>query len=64
MEKGGTYVAYISGEIIAKIRFYDLDADDDSESSVLDAVFPDGWEGELDVMNIDVEIEEDEEDEY
>lgn len=57
---------YVSGEITAKIRFYDLDADDDSESSVLDAVFPDGWEGELDVMNLDVEIEddEDEEDDY
>ena len=53
---------YVSGEITAKIRFYDLDADDDSESSVLDAVFPDGWEGELDVMNLDVEIEEDEDD--
>lgn len=57
-------MAYVSGEITAKIRFYDLDADDDSESSVLDAIFPDGWEGELDVMNMDVEIEEDEEDGY
>ena len=55
-------MAYISGEITAKIRFNDLDADDDSESSVLDAVFPDGWEGELDVINMDVGIEEDEDD--
>ena len=57
---------YVSGEITVKISFYDLDAEDDSESSVLDAVFPDGWEGELDVLrsNIESEDDEDDEDEY
>ena len=55
---------YVSGEITVKISFYDLDAEDDSESSVLDAVFPDGWEGELDVLRSNIESEDDEDDEY
>lgn len=53
---------YVSGEITVKISFYDLDAEDDSESSVLDAVFPDGWEGELDVLRSNIESEDDEDD--
>lgn len=52
-------MAYISGEITVKINFYDLEAEDDSESSVLDAVFPNDWEGELEILNMDVESEDD-----
>ena len=51
---------YASGEISAKIYFHDLWVEDDSEGSILDAVFPDGYEGELDVMHTDVDIEDDE----
>lgn len=54
---------YVSGEITVKISFFDLEAEDDSESSVLDAVFPDGWEGELDVLRSNIESEDDEDDE-
>lgn len=60
-------MAYVSGEITVKINFYDLEAEDDSESSVLDAVFPNDWEGELEILNMDVESEDgedDDEDEY
>lgn len=53
---------YISGEITVKLSFHDLIADDDSESSVLDAVFPDGWDGELDVISSDVEVESEDDD--
>lgn len=56
-------MAYVSGEITVKINFYDLEAEDDSESSVLDAVFPNDWEGELEILNMDVESEDDEDDE-
>ena len=56
-------MAYASGELKIKIRFSDLYVEDDSEGSVLDAVFPDGWDGELDVQSMDVDIEEDEDDE-
>lgn len=52
---------YVSGEITVKISFHDLSADGDDESSVLDAVFPDGWEGELNIQNMDVEFEDDDE---
>ena len=55
-------MAYVSGEITVKINFYDLEAEDDSESSVLDAVFPNDWEGELEILNMDVESEDDEDD--
>lgn len=56
-------MANVSGEITVKISFHDLIADDDSESSVLDAVFPNGWEGELDVTDMDVESEDDDDEE-
>ena len=55
-------MAYVSGEITVKICFYDLEAEDDSESSVLDAVFPNDWEGELEILSMDVESEDDIED--
>lgn len=57
-------MAYVSGEITVKINFYDLEAEDDSESSVLDAVFPNDWEGELEILNMDVESEDDDEEDY
>lgn len=57
-------MAYASGELKIKIRFSDLYVEDDSESSVLDAVFPDGWDGELDVQSMDVDIDEDDEEDY
>lgn len=57
-------MSYISGEITVKIYFSDLLAEDDSESSVLDAVFPDGYDGELDVLSMDVDVEDDEDDDY
>lgn len=54
---------YASGEITIKIYFHDLLVEDDSEGSVLDAVFPDGYDGELDVLSMDVDIEDDEDEE-
>jgi len=56
-------MADISGTITVKVQFNGLLADDDSESSVLDAVFPDGWEGDLDVTDMDIEVSDDDEDE-
>lgn len=45
----------IEGTIVVKVSFNGLYAEDDSEATVLDAVFPDGWDGELDVESLDVE---------
>ena len=56
-------MADISGTITVKVQFNGLLADDDSEGSVLDAVFPDGWEGDLDVTDMDIEVSDDDEDE-
>ena len=56
-------MANVSGEITVKISFHDLIADDDSESSVLDAVFPNGWEGELDVIDMEVTVDDEDEEE-
>ena len=45
----------VDGTIVVKVRFYGFDVEDDNESTILDEVFPDGWEGELDVLDLDVE---------
>lgn len=55
-------MADISGTITVKVQFNGLLADDDSEGSVLDAVFADGWEGDLDVTDMDIEVSDGDED--
>ena len=39
---------YISGSLICKIEFHDVYVvDEQDELEIIDAVFPDGWEGEM-----------------
>ena len=45
----------IDGTIVVKIRFYGLDVEDDDESTILEEVFQDGWEGELDVLSVEAD---------
>lgn len=52
-----------NGKMIIKVSFSGLEVEDESEASVLDAVFPDGWEGELDVTDMDIEVSDDDDDE-
>ncbi len=52
-----------NGKMTIKVSFSGLEIEDDSESSVLDAVFPEGWEGELDVTDMEVTVDDDDEDE-
>ena len=46
-----------NGKMTIKVSFSGLEVEDDSESSVLDAVFPEGWEGELDVTDMEDSIQ-------
>lgn len=50
-----------NGKMTIKVSFSGLEVEDDSESSVLDAVFPEGWEGELDVTNMEVTVDDEDE---
>lgn len=51
---------YVGGTIQLKIYFNDLYTEGDSQSEILDALFPDGWEGELDVTHLEIDdIDED-----
>lgn len=52
-----------NGKMTIKISFSGLEVEDDSESSVLDAVFPEGWEGELDVTDMEVTVDDEDEEE-
>lgn len=53
----------VNGKMTIKVSFSGLEVEDDSESFVLDAVFPEGWEGELDVTDMDIEVSDDDDDE-
>lgn len=50
---------FISGTINCKIEFRDLYVDEGDDH--LDAIFPDGWEGEMTDYNINITSEEYEE---
>ena len=57
---------YITGTIKCEISFYDVLVEDGETET--DAIFPDGWEGEMISKTIDIDYEEndeeDEEEEY
>lgn len=53
----------VDGKMTIKVSFSGLEIEDDSESSILDAVFPEGWEGELDVTDMEVTVDDEDEDE-
>lgn len=46
---------YISGTLTCKITFCDLYVEDGQ--SEIDAIFPDGWEGEMDGSNLEIDEE-------
>ena len=52
-----------NGKIVIKVSFSGLEVEDESEASVLDAVFPEGWEGELDVTKMEVNTNDEDEEE-
>lgn len=53
----------ITGEIIIKMDI-DIEVESESDGDIIDAVFPDGYEGCIESINTsNVEIEEDEEEE-
>ena len=52
-----------NGKMTIKVSFFGLEVEDESEASVLDAVFPEGWEGELDVIDMEVTVDDEDEEE-
>lgn len=51
---------YITGTFTCKISFYDLYVEDGQDE--IDALFPDGWEGEMDSERWNIEDEYEDED--
>lgn len=49
------------GKIVLEFNFHDLEVDEHSVWGVIDGLFPDGWQGELDVIKSNVNYEDDEE---
>lgn len=52
-----------NGKMTIKVSFSGLEVEDESEASVLNAVFPEGWEGELDVIDMEVTVDDEDEEE-
>lgn len=46
---------YISGTFNCKIEFHDLYVDEGDDN--MDAIFPNGWEGEMTDYNLDISEE-------
>lgn len=46
---------YISGVLNCKIEFHDLYVDESDDN--IDAIFPDGWEGEMTDYSFDISEE-------
>ena len=50
---------FASGDVVIHMHFFDLWVESEDDADLIDAIFPDGWEGEMLGFTIDnVEFEE------